>query len=105
MKLKHIVAVLGIAFPGLAFADSWGQYMVLDVTTENMPSYVTFQLASQPGGCQPSSSHYMTFASSNPDTVKAVYAMLMAAVLTGKAVWVNYVWNNQCQVTAVHGVY
>ena len=104
MNLKPIVAVLGIAFPGLAFAGSW-QATVLDVTAETMPNYVAFKLSSQPPGCQPTYNNYMSFASSNPDTVKAVYAMVMAAVLTGKAVWVLYNDSSQCQTYAVHGVY
>jgi hypothetical protein len=103
MKLKLIAAILGIAVPGTAFAGSVSA-TVLDVTAEHMPNYVAFKLSWMPPGCQPPYA-YFAFASSNPDTVKAVYAMIMAAVLSGKSVWVTYDNWNQCVVSQVHGVY
>jgi hypothetical protein len=102
MNLKLIATVLSIAVPGVAFAGSLSG-TVQDVTAETMPGYVAFKLSSMPQYCQPPY-NYLAFWG-DPDTVKAVYAMLMAAVVSGKAVWVWYDDSNQCHVTAVHGVY
>jgi hypothetical protein len=100
MNLKPIAAALAIAFPGLASAGSVAA-QVLDVTAENMPNYVAFKLSWMPAECQPPN-YYFAFWSSNPETVKAVYAMLLAAVLSGKSVWVVC---SGCQVSQVHGVF
>jgi hypothetical protein len=70
-----------------------------------MPNYVAFKLSWMPPNCQPPSRYFAFGQPYPPDTVKAVYAMLMAAVLSGKMVWVTYDNFNQCQVTQVHGVY
>jgi len=105
MNLKLIASIIAIAVPSFAFAGEIPG-TVQDVTAENMPGYVTFRLSEMPPACQPPF-NYLTFWSEtgNPDTVKAVYAMLLAAVLSGKAVWVAYDDSNQCHVTQVHGVY
>ena len=76
MNLKLIATVLSIAVPGVAFAGSLSG-TVQDVTAETMPGYVAFKLSSMPQYCQPPY-NYLAFWG-DPDTVKAVYAMLMAA--------------------------
>ncbi len=101
--LKLVAAVLAFVIPSMASAGAvYG--VVQDVVAETMPNYVAFKLSSMPAGCQPPYA-YFAFSSTNPDTVKAVYAMVMAAVLGGKNVWVAYDDYNQCRVTQVHGVY
>jgi hypothetical protein len=107
MNLKRIIAVLALAIPNLAVPETYGASygMVQDVTAENMPNYVAFKLSSMPSYCQPQNGQYFSFGNGNPDTVKAVYAMVMAAVLSGKSVWVLYGNSNQCNALQVHGVY
>lgn len=101
MKFKLAALVLGIVFvaaPRTALAYS-APGPVQDIWTENMPGTVTFVLSyGMPSGC---GSVY--FTSSTPDTVKAVYAMLMASVLAGRNVWVQY-YGSSCQAQMVHGL-
>jgi hypothetical protein len=103
MNLKLLATILGLSVPGLAFATGVGVIgTVQDVTAENMPSYVAFSHSGQPWNCQPPYSYFEFDGNGNPDTVKAVYAMLIAAVVSGKSVWVYYDDSNPCHVTQVH---
>ena len=100
MKFKLMTAVCCVAAfsPALAAYDTWGQ--VQDVTAEGMPNYVWFKIAGMPSGC----TGFFSYASENPESVQAVYAMLLESTLSEGSVWVQYDPNSVCRATAVHGI-
>lgn len=81
-------------------ADQWSMSVVKDLTSETMPQYVYIQQKEMPSYCQ----GYFIFQSANPDTVKAVYAMLLASQLSGRMVNILTDSAAPCVAKAVHGL-
>jgi hypothetical protein len=101
MKLNLIAALLGLALCAPALADTPFSASVTDVTAEHMPGSVIFQLSGSP--CP----GYFVFSSPDPQANKAVYGMLLEAVLSAGSVWVQYDAvhdDGHCNAREVHGV-
>jgi hypothetical protein len=94
MKLNLIAAILGVTISGSALAGT-AIAQVTDVTAENMPTWVAFQLSGSPCGA------YLTFQK-DPQTNEAAYGMLLSAIMSGGSVWVEF--GSDCKVSNLHGV-
>lgn len=94
MKLNLIAVLLGLAISAPALADTFSA-SVTDVVAEHVPDYVVFQLSGSP--CP----GYFVYDSPDPQTNRAVYVMLLEAVVNGGSVSVEH---DACFAKSVRGV-
>ena len=105
-RLKGVYAALVLSvLPSMAFADSWDVVAhVTELEPSAVPNVIYFAIDQSAGSC--AAGPWLVFAgnptSNNlPESVKAVYAGLLAAQLSGLSVEVSGT-STGCMVSSVH---
>jgi hypothetical protein len=101
-RLLSIVALMSAALvPTKALAYDWGVLVpVTSVEASYMPTVVLFSTNVALGTC-PAGSWIKWESTTNPDGVKAVFALLLAAKITGTPVFA-YGVNAGCALQYIH---